>query len=244
MKILLGSIHVGESKKYAWPRFTEMLDKVFPDIDVALVTDNPALIQSIPSKRFTGLRYDHPASNWATEICYYAKRKLGQYALECGYDALVWQGLDCYYSNRGEFDALVEVAEHGHDIVGALIAGRDMPDYPVCRKFVVEDGKITTREEELQPEIFASREPIRVRGYIGSDATIISRRALETVDMSTYEHWHDRMARGEYTIGPDEWFMRSALKIGMTPISHTGVRPWHLHESMSAVRLFGERQQW
>ena len=135
MKLLVGTIVAGTAKRYVVPKFEEMCDALFPDVDVLAVVDQPGRTR-LPEL------VDRRVGNtiWATEICYWGKHHaLKDYALEHGYDALVWQGVDCLYSTRAEFDLLVDGLGIRR-VMGALVAGRNRENYPVCRQFE-QDGR-------------------------------------------------------------------------------------------------------
>lgn len=231
MRVLLGTIIAGHSKDYAIPKFEEMCRDLLPDVDVVVVVEpgvHPTGLPCIADERISG-------TPWATEIVYYGKQLLGHYALEWGYDALIWQGIDCYYHARRDFDLLVEGGE-SFPIVGGLIAGRNLPDYAVCRTFVGD----TFEQRDAAIDLWPKR-TLACRGYIGSDATLIRRDALETVSMAGYQHWHLRKDRDPNVVGPEEYFMWSAInRHHIVPVVDTRVRPWHFHETGLGARYPGE----
>lgn len=233
----MGVVVAGHTKDYAIPKFIEMADKyVKHDIIFAVDeyrSDIPYEQLKVPSML---------GKFWATEIVYYGKQALKEHTLAGGYSHLVWQGIDCYYHSREDYERLLK---HGskYDIVGALVAGRNRPDYPVCRKFVHLDGVWTTKQEEIDPwEFNIGNLLIDIPGYIGSDATILSDLVLQEVSTSGYEHWHERpnkdMPLGE--LGPEEWFMYQAVKHGIFPLVDPTNRPYHAHEDGTVARYKGE----
>lgn len=232
MKVLVGTIVVGPSKLYAVPKFEEMCRVLLPDVDVVAVVDHPSRT-SLPQ-----LRYPVEPSFWATEIVYHGKRLLGEYALEAGYDAVVWQGIDCYYETRRCFDLLVRDAEK-YPIVGGLVAGRNMPGYAVCRRYV--GGGFGQKDHVELRELRPFQGVRQIRGYVGSDATVIRRDALERVSMDGYEHWHLRKDSDSLAVGPEEFFMWSAINRNkIVPACDMRVRPWHFHETGLGARYPGE----
>ena len=131
MRTLIGTIIAGETKLYAVPKFEEMCAAILGDLDVLAVVDGPGRtsLDYMVDDRMRNLTY-------ATEIVEYGKERLKAYALAAGYDALVWQGIDCYYTSRADLDLLLEGAER-NPIVGGLVAGRDRENFAVCRQWVV-----------------------------------------------------------------------------------------------------------
>lgn len=235
MRVLIGTIVAGEAKAYAVPSFEAMAGALFSGLDVLAVVDRPGRtsLPELVDDRMAG-------SHWATEIVSYGKQTLRDHALSHGYDALLWQGIDCFYSGRRELARLLLGAEE-YAICGALVAGRDREDYPVCRKWV-RDGEHFTRAQRECPEV-TDGPPGRhlVAGYIGSDATVIRADALKVVSMDGYEHWHLRSDRDHGALGPEEWFMWSAAeRHGIIPCIDTRVRPWHAHETGRCVRYRGQ----
>lgn len=227
MKVLLGTIVAGPWKDYAVAKFTEMYNVLLRDVDVLAVVDEPGRT-SLPELVV-------PATGgtmWATEIVYYGKAHLRDYALANDYDALIWQGIDCYYDSRTDFDLLVKGAED-HAIIGGLIAARNRPGYAVCRRFISGTTRQADHVEADWPQAFQGVRD--VAGYIGSDATLIRRDALETVTMDGYEHWHLNRTPGR--LGPEEFFMWSAInRDHIIPAIDARVRPWHAHETGLCAR--------
>mgnify|MGYP000878600892 CR=1 FL=1 len=238
MKVLVSTINVGESKMYVEPAFEQMANVVFDGFDLICAVDEhgrtgmPEILTAPEANSF-----------WCTDVCYYAKMDtIRDYFLAGDWTHLVWQGVDCLFDTRDDFLRLVELAK-SCDIAGALIAGRNRPDYPVCRRFI--DG--TREQEEMREDLLLNRQPIVVPGFIGSDATILSRKAVENITMKGYEHWatyKDQCDLKSGALCSDEWFMYRAIKdFGIIPVCHTGIRPWHVHENGLAARYPGEARQ-
>lgn len=234
MKPIMGVVLSGHSKDYALPKFLEMIYSY--DIDVVFATDehrddlqhNKQII--VP---------DMHGAIWATEIVCYGRWAINTFALERDYTHMIWQGVDCYYAQPGDLQKLLHFA-NDYDIVGGLIAGRNRADYPVCRNYVKVFDVYTEQVSEIDPEILGRGNLLTISGYIGSDATVISRHAMKNVSMDGYVHWHERRdIPGAF--GPEEYFMWSALQYNeIYPRVHTGVRPWHAHEDGVTVRYPGE----
>ncbi len=239
MKVLVGTILAGHSKDYALPKFVEMRESILADHDVICAVDEP---HRTPTSMIELWVSEMHGSPWATEIVYHGKNALRNYAMAMGYDALVWQGIDCYYTRRGELERLIRQAGPDTPIIGGLVAGRNKPGYAVCRRFVGDS------REQVDHIEFQHTHPVKgprpVRGYIGSDATVITREALETVSMAGYEHWHlvkDTCPLRSGALGPEEWFMWSAItRNGIVPVVDASVRPWHAHETGGMARYPGE----
>ncbi len=253
MRVLVGTIIAGSAKDYCIDPFERMCAALLPDVDVLAVVDRKGRtsLPELVDPRVGG-------TMWATRICYWGKHfALRDYALSRGYDALVWQGLDCLYSERWEFDLLLRDAEL-HPVAGGLVAGRNRADYPVCRRFLTVDeagwlllpsvtaeNDWTTLQVEVPEITDGPRGVYPVAGYIGSDATIIRADALEAVSMDGYRPWEERADRDEPgALGPDDYWMWSAVaRHGIRPVINTRCRPWHVHENLEAVRYRGERCQ-
>lgn len=234
----MGVVLAGDTKDYAIPKFLEMMESYYSDLDVVFAVDYSRLDIPFEQIKVPEMR----GSLFATEMVYYGKEALKKYALENDYDRLIWQGIDCYYVLNYDLQILLKYCNQ-YDIVGGLVAGRNRENYPVCREFVKSNGKITTSQQELSHRLLDCRWPTPINGYIGSDATVISRKALEEVSMDGYEHWHLRPNKdkplGE--LGPEEWFMYSAIKRNkIIPLCETFVRPYHAHEDGKVVRYPGE----
>ena len=237
MRVLLGTIIAGDSKAYAVPKFEAMRERLFPDVDAVAVVDEHGRtsLPQLLDERMAG-------TPWATEIVYYGKQTLRSYALRHDYDALVWQGIDCYYNSRADFDLLVKAARD-YPVVGGLIAGRNRPDYAVCRRFVGKTMEQLDHHEADWPGAFLGLRV--VPGYIGSDATLIRRDALEAVTMDGYQHWHqikDTCTLKTGALGPEEYWMWSAInRHQIIPVIDARVRPWHAHEDLTLARFPNQR---
>lgn len=239
MKPLMGVVCSGHTKDYALPKFIEMLDAiVYPNkVDVMFATDDYRL--DIPTKYPQLVVPDMKGKVWATEIVEYGRWALNTVALQGGYTHMIWQGIDCFYAKRNDLEKLL-LLSNAYDIVGGLVAGRNRSMYPVCRRYNRVGGHYTEQTTEISPRILDNGWVISISGYIGSDATIISRRAMEEVTMDGYVPWHERRdILGAF--GPEEYFMWSALeRHNITPRVDTSVRPWHAHETGVTVRYPGE----
>jgi hypothetical protein len=247
----MGVVLAGHSKDYIIPKFSEMLEHVvYPDkdVDVVFAVDEyrPELVEYHPTTGPHQILADGMKNSmWATEIVYYGKEALRKYALDEGYDSLIWQGIDCLYENAESFQQLKRTFEKHGGMVGGLVAGRNRPDYPVCRDFVWKDGKLTKEQKEI-PELKLATEMervITVSGYPGSDATFVSRYLLENVTMKGYEHWHLRPNKDEPLgeLGPEEWFVYRMIKdLKSYPLVESRCRPQHVHENLSCSRYPGQ----
>lgn len=246
-KVVFGVVLAGHSKDYAIPKFREMLNAWFKqEIRVVFVVDEYrqefADYEQIDCQAMAG-------SGWCTDIVHHGKEELknwvlAQNAKDLGsFDALVWQGIDCFYARESDIHKIITNSEK-HDIFGALVAGRDKEHYPVCREFVYdEDAKRWTTAQRELPEVdLRSDKQLSVNGYIGSDATAISVKALEAISMAGYQPWHERQNKdtplGE--LGPEEFFMWQAVRNNMIPMVDTSIRPHHAHETGRTVRYYGE----
>lgn len=232
MKTLVGVVLANDSKNYCIDKFIEMSRVVFTDVDVVFAVDRQG---RVPFEEIYVSQLNQAAAFWATWCVYWGKGALKDYALDHGYDRLVWQGIDCFYEDKAQFDTLLDgQAEHKADIFGALVAGRNREDYPVCRYYVFSttEQRWTKAQLEFDAQWFdGNAKPCP--GYIGSDATVLSARALRTVTMDGYHHWHE-LQRG---LGPEEYWMWSAIsRHNLIPQVHTGIRPWHAHETGRTVR--------
>jgi hypothetical protein len=253
-KHLMGIVLAGHSKDYMLPKFLEMLEHIVyqnKDVDICFVVDKSR--EELEKFRFTPTIFQVLApemlgSLWATEIVYHGKERLRNVALEDGYDSVIWQGIDCLYENAESFQRLKRSFEVFGGMVGGLVAGRNRPDYAVCRDFVYDPGgnPTTTQEEMDYEELHAMVEdqfPFMAHGYPGSDATFVSRELLENVTMKGYEHWHTRPNKdiplGE--LGPEEWFVYRMIKdLRSFPLVEPRCRPWHVHETGLSSRYPGQ----
>lgn len=251
MKHLMGVVLAGHSKDYAIPKFLEMYEAcVYPDkdIDFVWIVDDPR--HDVPGVHVLESRM--LGSMWATEIVFHGKERLRKYAIECDYDSVIWQGIDCYYESPESFAQLKATFEENGGMVGGLVAGRNRPDYPVCRDFCFdkdESGKLywNTKQKEIAVEYLAQQirdeQPFSVWGYPGSDATFVSRDLLEKVSMDDYEHWHTRPNKDQPLgeLGPEEWFTYVMVsELQQFPLVESRCRPWHLHENLQASRYPGQ----
>jgi hypothetical protein len=246
MKILVGVILSGDSKEYVVSKFFEMAKSVFKEVDVLFITDRWR--EDVELQGFQQLVVKETNHIFCTMVVYHGKQALKHYTLENRYDWLVWQGIDCLYRDKDDFNDLTTIAcnnweEFGDTICGALVAGRNRPEYPVCREFVVDDKGIATPEErELGDQFFEKYanqyEAVTVSGFIGADATFLHSDILRKVTLKGYEHWHERGCQG---LGPDEWFMYRAIKDwNQHPTICPNIRPYHVHESCEWARYKGE----
>lgn len=239
MKVLLGCVYAGTQKSYALSTFEKMCKFLPIEMDVLVVTDDPNLKVDLPT-----LHALAPGMIWATDIVYHGKEILRNIALRDGYDALIWQGIDCYYKDpHSDVNQLISAIESGEDIAGALVAGRNNYEYPVCREFKREDGKWLKDQIELPTEFFDGSAK-RVYGYIGSDATILSRKALANVSMDGYMPWHivKDNKYGLSALGPEEYWMWSAIeRNGIIPSIDTNILPFHFHEDEWGAQLHGRK---
>lgn len=235
MNILIGVPFSGTQKNYCIEPFTRMANAVYHDCDVLFVVDEPG-----KSQGFDEVVFDTPPSDWCTDICFLGREQLRREAINRGYDYYMWQGIDCWMKSRQEFELLLDLASR-EKFVGALVAGRNRPDYPVCRSFKTVDGKLTTEQEELDWKSIDLGVELKTPGFIGGDATIIHKSVFSTVSIDDYIPWETIYTQMENTVCSDEFYTYKAIKSGITPVCHTGVRPWHCHEDLYAARYPGER---
>jgi hypothetical protein len=254
MKYLMGVVLAGHSKDYMLPKFLEMLEHVvYPDrdVDVCFVVDEYREELRHLHHEPTVWQLSAPEmknSLWATEIVYYGKEALRKEALDNGFDALIWQGIDCLYESPESFQRLKKTYEEHGGMVGALVAGRNRPNYAVCRDFITRaDGSPTRQQEDIGSEelltLIEDAIPFKTYGYPGSDATFVSRQLLENVSMDGYEHWHLRPNKDQELgeLGPEEWFTYRMIKtLRHYPLIEPRVRPWHCHETGLSCRFPGE----
>lgn len=233
MKALMCVVLSGSFKNYAVPKFLEMLDclAISDHCDVVFAVDYihpeidyPQIV--VPSMS---------GSQWATEIVYHGKWELAEYAEREGYSHVIWQGIDCYYASPEDLPVMLSLAGH-EPIVGALVAGRDKLNYPVCRDFIQVPGKLdySHHQREIDPLKFDYFSMMKVDGYIGSDATVIRTSLLRNLSMDGYIHWHH--LRTADALGPEEYFAWKAVNAGFSGLVCTEIRPWHAHETGRAVR--------
>lgn len=239
---MVGTTIVGDSKLYAVPTYERQVKHIFSRYEGQHIVDSIAAVDKIGrwTTEINSFQFSPTGDFYATEIIYYGKEALKKYALENNYDYLVWQGIDCYYDSVEDFIKLINNAPFYH-VFGALVAGRNRENYPVCRQYIPRNGTISTAQYEFDPGYLLDDSIIPVRGYPGSDATCISRWALENVSMEKYKHWHEIKDEIEDALGPEEWFMYSAIKNkNVTPYVDTSIRCWHAHETGKTVRYPGE----
>lgn len=238
MRPLIGIVYVGTAKSYCHKLMEQHAKTVLREFDVIVAVDQ---LGRTSLKEIQFQPRDHGV--FATTIVEHGKEALRLHALQNGYDALVWQGIDMFYRNRYDFEQLLNACTPDRPVMSALQAGRNRPDYPVCREFV-PGGGTGQRElpQELLHEAVQAGKILKVRGYPGSDATVIRSEVLETVRMDGYEPWVARRSHDEHALGPEEFWCWSAItRNAVVPRVHCGVRPYHLHEDMTAARYPGER---
>lgn len=235
-ELLIAVPWAGHSKDYVAEKFMEMADVCFAGHDVIFFVDEYGK---------TGGRYEEhllrrEVTFWCTDVVLEGRELGRDFAIAGGYEHMMWQGIDCLFASKADFDRLWSVA-HNHPFVGALVAGRNRPWYPVCRSYTQDKGGYTTAQKELDWSKIELGDIISVPGYIGSDATIIHRSVFNYVDMSGYIPWEDGHTDDPLHVGPEEWFTYRMLQdFDVIPVCDTGVRPFHVHETGHAGRFPGE----
>jgi hypothetical protein len=242
-KVLLGTVVVSNRKDYAVPTFERMCQQFLTELDFDGQVDVLAIVDQAGSsaiKKIPKICKDEFGTHfYSGDICYHGKHLyLREYALEHGYDTLIWQGIDCFYDSRQDFERLLNLSKK-FDYVGAVVAGRGRPDYPVCRIFKKDGDNITEAQEELPPHILReSNAPLQVCGYIGSDATALSRDALETIKVNGYVPWHQRKKNAETNpLDFEEYYTYCCIsRYNLIPVVDPTNRPWHAHDNGDTVR--------
>lgn len=226
MNVLIGTILTGQGKDYVFPKFQEMADALFDRYDFIVAVDklgrtkyNEIVIPNI----------NYGYINWASYACEKGKEILRQVALDGGYDYLLWQGIDCLWDNAEDLNEFIVDAQ-SYQTVSALTAGRGRPDYPVAREYIVEEGKVTTRQKELPREALLTGDIVPCRGYPSTEATIFKRELLGVSWLHGYEPWYKRKDWDAEALDCDEFRFWRMVQAGVVPYINTTIRTWHVDD--------------
>jgi hypothetical protein len=216
------------------PLFEEMLRACVigtPGLDIIWAGDRSGDEIFIPS----GLRY-------TDDIVTPAREATRNFAIEGGYDKMIWQGIDALYQSREDFERLIS---HDLPIVSALISARTITDFACARRWVPGFGGVPTMcQNDIAPEILLKGELVWAGGP--SADNIVIRSECFDIDVlgAEYIPWYKRdfpkykeegnsrdpnAAKGK--LASSERFCYEAAKRGIQAYIDTSVKVWHVHES-------------
>lgn len=219
--ILVGLVDYGPAKAYVRDKFWEMYRECIaqvPGVDLAVVSDRDR--GEWDDFGGTWISIDVPAKLWCEDILIPAHQALRAHALGCGYEKLLWQGIDALWQTQRDFE---RVATLEGDIVAPLICGRSDSMLPVARRFRPDGSQDAIPRDELE-----SGEVI-MAGFPGADNAFLSRAAL-TINVDDHIHWHDRINMDQVNLCYEEFVCYRAWQKGLRIQLDTGVKVWHVHE--------------
>jgi len=226
VKVLVGITSYGTAKSYMDAAlYRNMLECVSPlDVDVVVYGD----------RRVPGLPYaplDFVPTTWSDDMTYVGRDHIRFVAQRYGYDAFIWQGIDCLYDSAEDFQSFLARADASeYDAIGALTAARNRPDYPVARRFVENtSSQVETSTVELMSG------DIIPAGFPGADALLVKSNLfhLSWRDWD-YTPWYNYA--GKDPICVEEFWCMKVLNLGYSIGLDTSIRTWHVHETGLAAR--------
>ena len=228
-RVLVGVVDVGFSKNYALEKLNECLAAcVEGEIGVEIEWFGN------PNPRYRSHLLPPVNNAWADEIVYVGKQAIQDRALEGGYDFMLMQGIDCWWESREGFQRFLRGAITV-PICGALTVGRMSPEYPVVRRWVLENGRISANQIDV--ERWEIEKAIREHrlipcGFPGSEAMTVRRDVLEQIMIRDprYEMWFNR-PEGVPRLCVEEFFCWQAAKNGINIYCDPTTLTWHANDT-------------
>lgn len=236
MRILVGVVDYNPGvKDYALPKLYENLEKcVSRHADILFVSDREHPFKTVikPQKQ----------SFMSEDILYEARDWLSSYSSHEEYDALIWQGSDCYYNSEWDFCRFIRRARRWDILaVGALTSARTDSNFPVARRFTGEG----TKQENIPDEELLSGRIVSCYGFPGADALLIKPPLMfeSWTQFKNFRPWYELREENPDSLCIEEfWIMKMGKKHPNSIWLDTSVRTWHAHEDGIARRWPGEEK--
>lgn len=233
MKCLLGVVNYGSSKQYALPKLYECLEKcVKGHADILFVSDETHPFD-------THIEGYGSHSNYSEDMTYFGREFIRKRALNEGYDAFIWQGVDCYYTSKWDFLRFLRRSRAWEYMaVGALTAARSDENVAVARRFTNDK---TTEQNDIPKDVLLSSNIVPA-GFPGADALLVKRPLMHESWINwEYEPWYKNRDRLPHSLCCEEfWCWKVTKEYGNVIGLDTSVRTWHAHEDGIARRWPGE----
>lgn len=235
-RVLCGVVDYGHGKAYVRDKFWEMAEScLIPNdgLDLVVASHDPSLARGHSFIQMNG----HHA--YVEDMLMEAREVMRRWALDSGYDKLMWQGIDALWQSRED---VRQVLWNRQDIVAPLISARSDSQHAVARRFrrginpFNLDGNgdlgapwwVEEQDDIPEPELRSGS--IVPAGFPGGDNIVLARRVLDRSWLGAHKPWYKRVADGETNIECIEWFCLDAIRKGYTSWVDTGVKVWHVHE--------------
>lgn len=227
MNVLVAVSLAGSLKSYIEPKYLEMASACIDPLENVdtIVYGNKGL----GNYEF---RYcDIGGNGWADDVIYATHQAALDDAKRLGYDKVVFQGVDCLYNSRQDFESLIS---HDKDIVGAITMGRKAPEYTVVRDWKIKNGKVTREQFDIICD--PKKENLQRCGFPGTEACVINKNCFDIpIANPKYRMWYSTEDKDIY-LCVHEFFMYEAAKLGKEVYCDTSIRTWHADDSGNAHR--------
>lgn len=237
MRTLFNVTHITPGKRYVFDKFCENTVHCIKGaeissapIDVQLVTDQEDHAQAFAELGGSVILLSPQDMVWQDDTTRLGRQIGINSAIEGGYDRLVWQGIDCLYQSSGEVARLMSWRDI---VVGGLVAARNHPEYPVCRRFNDDGTQREISAAELDSGTLISA------GFPGADCLVVPRNVFGRFSLDTpeYVRWNEE---GNFQMMcVEEYYCWRLHRAGIPIFCDTAVRPWHVHETGHAGKYRG-----
>lgn len=237
MKTLVGIINYGGAKMYMFPKLIEMLESCIfpiPGVTVMWATDLPAetASQIYPGDVF----YEIPEKGltYAEDMLMHGREAFRQLAIEDGYDAMLWQGVDAPWMSREDVERILKMLEEPDVAVAApLISARDDGNFAIARRYVHTEGQFSEFQVNI-PAVELSSGDVIHAGFPGADNIALRKDTFDISWKDGHIQWYRRVVAGSPNLCFEEWLLRELSNRGQVAWLDTAVKVWHVHEDCVA----------
>jgi hypothetical protein len=231
-RVLVAVSMAGTLKHYSFENFLKMakacIDPV-ENVDIIFYCDKYTLdnyeIPYVTSLVGIGGNY------WADDVIWETHEAALNTARNYNYDAVVFQGLDCFFKSEDDFRRLIASEE---DIVGAVTMGRKEPEYAVVRDFVKvydgisEHGRYTPRQIDV--ELNHWQHGLVPCNFPGTEACLINKQCFNIpIQHPKYVMWYEGNENQYLCV--HEYWMLNAAREGFKAYVDTSIKVWHSDDS-------------
>jgi hypothetical protein len=236
MKLLVGIVNFTDAKAYCDEKLIEMMEAcVVPFADeIIFVGDRlpPAISNSNCPYMWHKMEC---ASTYAEDHLIMGREWLREYAIEEGFDKMLWQGMDCFWQSPHSF---ANVMNRDVSVVSAITCARTDADVAIARRFVDWAGN---QENIPDNELLLSASNLKYKaglvpsGFMGADAIFMDRDVFFYPFAEGHAPWYERNAQGRVPLCVEEnWILNLHKEEVLDTYVDVMNRVWHCHEDGTA----------
>lgn len=225
--VLVGIVNFTNAKDYCRPQFLDMMthciEPVVGEENILVVGDQP--------DPWWNTKVVPPVGFYAEDMLTVGREYFRQYAIEKGYQKMVWQGVDAFWQTPDDF---AKVLNHkGLDVVSPLITARAASNEAICRRFVGHS------EEQVDvPDSQLGQDWVIPTGFPGADNIIIDSKVFHYPFAEGHTPWYERVAEGRPIVCVEENWILTLLKEGHQTWCDTSVKVGHAHDVDGITRFY------